>query len=238
MRRRDFTINAMARRLETGEIVDPLGGRKTSSRACCGRCRRRASRRTRCVSYAGFASCLSSAWNRTSRRFSKCATRQRRSGSSPESASAAVWQQTGWASSRSSCSARTGARAADRSRHRRARRAPSGVRTRDRLRPGEQVPLADRRRAHVRGRAGGGRRRPLARRAARGALPRSRQAVRRVARLRRAAALLRKAGFAGKSHEQVGAELAKSALARLRYPNALRRASSGSSATTCSARQR
>jgi tRNA nucleotidyltransferase/poly(A) polymerase len=27
MRRRDFTINAMARRLETGEIVDPLGGR-------------------------------------------------------------------------------------------------------------------------------------------------------------------------------------------------------------------
>src|SRR6266699_2730196 len=28
MRRRDFTINAMARRLETGEIVDPLGGRQ------------------------------------------------------------------------------------------------------------------------------------------------------------------------------------------------------------------
>jgi tRNA nucleotidyltransferase (CCA-adding enzyme) len=28
MRRRDFTINAMARRLETGEIVDPLDGRK------------------------------------------------------------------------------------------------------------------------------------------------------------------------------------------------------------------
>jgi tRNA nucleotidyltransferase (CCA-adding enzyme) len=27
MRRRDFTVNAMARRLETGEIVDPLGGR-------------------------------------------------------------------------------------------------------------------------------------------------------------------------------------------------------------------
>jgi putative nucleotidyltransferase with HDIG domain len=27
MRRRDFTINAIARRLETGEIVDPLGGR-------------------------------------------------------------------------------------------------------------------------------------------------------------------------------------------------------------------
>jgi tRNA nucleotidyltransferase/poly(A) polymerase len=27
MRRRDFTVNAMARRLETGEVVDPLGGR-------------------------------------------------------------------------------------------------------------------------------------------------------------------------------------------------------------------
>jgi tRNA nucleotidyltransferase (CCA-adding enzyme) len=27
MRRRDFTVNAMARRLETGELVDPLGGR-------------------------------------------------------------------------------------------------------------------------------------------------------------------------------------------------------------------
>src|SRR5690242_1719373 len=26
MRRRDFTVNAMARRLETGELVDPLGG--------------------------------------------------------------------------------------------------------------------------------------------------------------------------------------------------------------------
>src|SRR5205814_3426429 len=28
MRRRDFTVNAMARRLATGEIVDPLGGRE------------------------------------------------------------------------------------------------------------------------------------------------------------------------------------------------------------------
>src|SRR5205807_5776946 len=27
MRRRDFTVNAMARRLETGDVVDPLGGR-------------------------------------------------------------------------------------------------------------------------------------------------------------------------------------------------------------------
>jgi len=32
MRRRDFTINAMARRLETGELVDPLGGREDLER--------------------------------------------------------------------------------------------------------------------------------------------------------------------------------------------------------------
>jgi putative nucleotidyltransferase with HDIG domain len=32
MRRRDFTINAMARRLEGGEIVDPLGGRQDLER--------------------------------------------------------------------------------------------------------------------------------------------------------------------------------------------------------------
>ncbi|HEY5059739.1 MAG TPA: HD domain-containing protein [Gaiellaceae bacterium] len=32
MRRRDFTVNAMARRLETGAIVDPLGGREDLER--------------------------------------------------------------------------------------------------------------------------------------------------------------------------------------------------------------
>jgi tRNA nucleotidyltransferase (CCA-adding enzyme) len=32
MRRRDFTVNAMARRLETGEIVDPFGGRSDLER--------------------------------------------------------------------------------------------------------------------------------------------------------------------------------------------------------------
>jgi tRNA nucleotidyltransferase (CCA-adding enzyme) len=32
MRRRDFTINAMAKRLATGELVDPLGGRKDLER--------------------------------------------------------------------------------------------------------------------------------------------------------------------------------------------------------------
>ena len=32
MRRRDFTVNAMARRLSTGELVDPVGGRKDLER--------------------------------------------------------------------------------------------------------------------------------------------------------------------------------------------------------------
>ena len=32
MQRRDFTINAMARRLETGELVDPLGARRDHER--------------------------------------------------------------------------------------------------------------------------------------------------------------------------------------------------------------
>src|SRR5262249_37988790 len=32
MRRRDFTVNAMARRLETGELVDPFGGRDDLAR--------------------------------------------------------------------------------------------------------------------------------------------------------------------------------------------------------------
>src|SRR5215831_5433092 len=44
MRRRDFTVNAMARRLETGEIVDPLGGREDLAR-----------RRLRTVSRTSFA---------------------------------------------------------------------------------------------------------------------------------------------------------------------------------------
>ena len=63
----------------------------------------------------------------------------------------------------------------------------------DRLRPGEPLPRPDGRRAHLRGRPGGRRRGRAAARAARGALPRPRQAARRVARDRRAAALLREA---------------------------------------------
>src|SRR5581483_9069189 len=78
-----------------------------------------------------------------------------------------------------------------RARHGRPRAPAARVRARDRLRPGEPLPLADGRRAHVRRRAGGRRQALLARRASGRALPRSRQAVRRLARNRRTAALLR-----------------------------------------------
>jgi HD domain. len=47
-----------------------------------------------------------------------------------------------------------------------------------------------------------------------------------------------KSGYSHRSHEQVSATLAGEALRRLRYPNALRDASYGSSAITCSSRAR
>ena len=107
-----------------------------------------------------------------------------------------------------------------RPRHRRARRAAAGVRAGGRLRPGEPLPRPHGRRAHVRRRPGDGRPRHAAARAAGDAVPRSRQAARRLARTRRAAPLLRAAG--NRDHADVGAELADAALRRLRYPTDLR----------------
>ena len=61
MRRRDFTVNAIARRLATGELVDPLERPSgTSSSASCAPCRRRASPRIRCGSCARSGSSRSS----------------------------------------------------------------------------------------------------------------------------------------------------------------------------------
>ena len=58
--RRDFTVNAMARRLADGTLVDPLGGRADLQAGTCAPSRRRASPRTRCGSCAGCASSRSS----------------------------------------------------------------------------------------------------------------------------------------------------------------------------------
>ena len=53
MERRDFTINAIARRLETGELLDPLGGRDDLERGVLRTTARRASATIRCGSCAG-----------------------------------------------------------------------------------------------------------------------------------------------------------------------------------------
>ena len=102
--------------------------------------------------------------------------------------------------------------------------APAGVRAGDRVRAGEPLPRPDRRRAHVRGRAGGSRRGRSAARAARGALPRPRQAARRLARDRRPAALLREARLLGDAATSRSAPSSPTqALRRLRYPTELRK---------------
>ena len=117
MRRRDFTVNAMARRLSTGELVDPLDGRedlerrvlRTVSPSSFAEDPLRLVRALRFVSQLGFEP----------RRVDAAADArrgERRSGSSRASASAAASPPTGWASSRSCCSdgsrrARCGSRA-------------------------------------------------------------------------------------------------------------------------------
>ena len=47
--RRDFSVNAMARPLEGGAVIDPEGGARDLEGGCCGCCRARPTRRTRCA---------------------------------------------------------------------------------------------------------------------------------------------------------------------------------------------
>ena len=146
---------------------------------------RTASPRIRCDSCAGCASSRSSISIPTSRRCEQMRA-EASSGepSSRASASAAVSLRTGWGSCRSCCSgAASGEGAAPRPRHRRARAAaarsssPRSGSTQE-----SRYHDTDRRRAHVRGRAGCRRRGHTAARATRRALPRSRQAAGRLAR--------------------------------------------------------
>ena len=75
--RRDFTINAMARRLDDGELVDPYGGEPDlRERRLQHRLARTASPRIPCGSCAGCASSRSSTSTPTPRRCSRCATRR------------------------------------------------------------------------------------------------------------------------------------------------------------------
>ena len=150
------------------------------------------------ASFAGFASSRSSISTRTRRRSSRCATRRRgvRLVSGERIGGGLAADGMGELS-KLLLGAHPAKALAARARHRRARRAPAGVRAGDRVRPGEPLPRPDGRRAHVRGRPGGGRRRRAAPRPAGGALPRPRQAAGRLARDRRPAALLREARLLG-----------------------------------------
>ena len=236
MRRRDFTVNAIAKRLATGELVDPLGGAADLERA-------RPAHGVADELRGGSAPprarpALRLAARLRAGRATLAQMRERGGGVrlvSGERIGGGLAADGMGELSKLLLGARPGEGAAARARHRRARRAAAGVRAArsasTRRAASTTLTLDEHIFAVVQAAADAGA--PLAR-AARRALPRPRQAARRLARHRRAAALLRKAGLRRQSHEQVGAELATSALARLRYPTALRAASSRSSAGTCS----
>ena len=164
MARRDFTVNAMARRLETDELVDPFNGSEDLEE-------RRVLRTVRPRSFAedplrlvrGLRFVSQLGLEPDEETLEQMRDDAPSVGSSPASASAAGCARTGWASCRSSCSARAGEGAAARARHGRARRAPARVRAGDRFRAGQRTAAPAARRAHLRGRAGCGRRRRAAR---------------------------------------------------------------------------
>ena len=105
MERRDFTVNAMAKRLETVSSSTRSAERPISRTACCGRFDLAASPRIPCASCAGFGSSRSSASNRRKRRCSRCVTKLRVCAPSLRSESAEACRPTVSASSRSCCSA-------------------------------------------------------------------------------------------------------------------------------------
>ena len=237
MRRRDFTVNAMARRLATGELVDPLNGERDLERA-------RAAHGVADELRGGSAAARARAALRVAARLrprrvdppadarrgrvgdARLGRAHRRRDSAP----------TGWASSRSCCSARS-------PRRRSASRATPACSSsccrsssRDRLRPGEPLPLADAS-TSTRSRSS----RPRRTRATRCPVRLAAvfhdlgQATRRVARDGRAAALLREARLL---QTGVTSRSAASSRGRRCCGCAIRTrcatASFGSSATTCS----
>ena len=196
MRRRDFTVNAMARRLSTGEIVDPLGG-EVGPRAPGPphACRRRASRKIRSGSSARSASSPSSASSSTRNARSRCASEAPavRLVSGERIGGGLAADGLGELS-KLLLGSEPGDGAPARARHRRARRAPAGVRA-ARSASTRRAATTRSRSTSTRSRSCRRRRTPAARFAVRLAarLPRPRQAARRLARHRRAAALLREA---------------------------------------------
>ncbi len=65
LERRDFTVNAMARDVRSGEWIDPFGGRADLAPACCGPCTRAPSATIRCASCAASSAAASTAWSPT-----------------------------------------------------------------------------------------------------------------------------------------------------------------------------
>ena len=96
MGRRDFTVNAIARRLETGEILDPFGGEADLKNGCAHRAPAQLRRGSTALSCAGSDSSRSSGSNRMQRRCPDAPPKRRASRSSRVSASVAGSAPTAW----------------------------------------------------------------------------------------------------------------------------------------------
>ena len=226
MRRRDFTINAIARRLATGEQLDPLGGKR----------RPRAPRPAHDVARTSFRD--------DPLRIVRGLRFVSELGLEPDEETLAQMRE--WAPqvrlvsgeriggglaadgmgelSKLLLGARPGEGAAARPRHRRAHGDPAaGVRARDRLPTRRAPPAPAARRAPLRGRPGGRRRR------------RSRCAVRLAALFHDLGKPRGRTGpAAAHADARERAESRRRALRRLRYPTRLATASAASSPRTCS----
>ena len=170
-------INAIARRLETGEVLDPLGGRadlergvlRTTSPTSFRDDPLRIVRGLRFVSQLGF-----DPDEDTLRQMREWAPQLEHV--SGERIGGGLAADGLGELSKLLLGAAPGEGAQARPRHRRAPAPAAGVRARDRLSPAERSPASDARRAHVRRRAGGRRRGRAAAGAAGGAPARPRQA--------------------------------------------------------------
>ena len=99
----DFTINAIAKRLATGELLDPFGGAEDLKAGVLRTVSPTASARTRCASCAASASSRSTTSIPTRKRSARCARRRRDQARLGERIGGGLTAD-GWGSCRSSCS--------------------------------------------------------------------------------------------------------------------------------------
>ena len=151
MARRDFTINAMAIRLDDGALVDPFGGVADLERRLLRTVAPRASRTTRCGWCARCASSRSSVSTCLPKPRRRCGRTRPASPTSPPSGSAAGSRPTGSGElSKLLLGSEPRARAPARAGHRRSHGGDPGVRAGDRLLPRLAPAAAAARRAHLR----------------------------------------------------------------------------------------